>query len=191
MLQAPFLEKRLVDNNVIVVFKGAIDEIIHKSSIEANAFLRSINAVVSPIRDEMSKLRNTFSTHFGDNSQISSVPIELLTLISALVDGVDISNKTFSQSAVTCSQQIMYNFQKNKRKKSVQSTRHFKYRETPVVIYVSVKIFSILRSKTLIEHFFMLGICIPYSRILNITKDIADHILQQYERDKVFLPEML
>ena len=129
----------------------------------------------------MSKVRNTFNTHFGNNSQISLVPIEILTLISVLIDGVDISNKTSSQSAVTCSQQIMNNFQKNKRKKSVQSTRHFKYRETPVVIHVSVKIFSILRSKTLIEHFFMLGIYIPYSRILDITKDIADRILQQYE----------
>ena len=138
-LQSPFLEKRLVNNNVKVVFKDAIDEIIHKSSREPNAFLRSINVVVSPIGDEMSKARNPFNTHFGDNSQISSVQIELLTLISVLIDGVDISNKTFSQSAVTCSQQIMYNFQKNKRKKSVQSTRHFKYRETPVVIYVSVK----------------------------------------------------
>ena len=119
------------------------------------------------------------------------VPIELLTLISVLIDGVDISNKTFSQSAVTCSQQIMYNFQKNKRKKTVQSTRHFKYRETPVVCNFKVKIFSILKSKSLTEHLFMLGICIPYSRILDITKDIADHILQQYKRDKVFLPKML
>ena len=85
----------------------------------------------------------------------------------------------------------MYDFWKNKRKKSVQSTRYFKYRETPVVIYVSAKIFSILRSKTLIEHFFMLGESMPYSRILDITKDIADCILQQYERDKVFLPKIL
>ena len=53
---------------------------------------------------------------------------------------------------------------------TVQSKRHFKYCE----IYVSVKIFSILRSKTLIEHVFMLGICILYSRILAITKDITD-----------------
>ena len=86
-----------------------------------------MNVVVSPIRDEMPKLRNTFNIHFGDNSQISSVPVELLTLASALIDGVDISNKTFWQTAVTCCQQIMYNFQKNERKKLVQSTRHFKY----------------------------------------------------------------
>ena len=37
----------------------------------------------------------------------------------------------------------------------------------------------------------MLGICILCSRILDITKNIADRILQQYERGKVFLPEML
>ena len=105
MLQAPFLEKRLV-NNVTVVCKDAIDEIIHKSSIEPNAFQRSINAVISPIRDEASKVRNTFNTHFGDNSQISSVPIELLTLISVLIDGVDISNKTFS----VCSHTLTTNY---------------------------------------------------------------------------------
>ena len=44
VFQAPFLEKRLVDNNVTVVFKETIDEIIHMSLIEPNAFLRSINA---------------------------------------------------------------------------------------------------------------------------------------------------
>ena len=47
------LRKALVNNNVIVVFKDAIDEIIHKSSIELNAFLRSSNVVVLPIRDKM------------------------------------------------------------------------------------------------------------------------------------------
>ena len=96
MLRASFLEKQLINNNVTVVFKDTIDEIIHKSSIEANAFLRSINVVVSPIRDGMSKVINTFKTHFRDNSQISLVPIEVLTLISLFIDSVDISNKTFS-----------------------------------------------------------------------------------------------
>ena len=96
VLQTPFLEKSLVNNNVTAVFKDAIDKTIHKSSIEPNVFLRSINVVASLIRDDMPKLRNTFNTQFGDNSQISSVPVELLTLTSVLVDGVDISNKTFS-----------------------------------------------------------------------------------------------
>ena len=115
----------------------------------------------------MSKVINTFNTHLGESSQISSMPIILLTLISVFIDGVDVS-KTFSLPAVTCSQPIMYNFQKDKRKTSVQFTTHFKYRESPVAIYFSVKIFSILRSKTLIEQFFMLGIRLPYCKILDI-----------------------
>ena len=53
VFQASSLEKRLINTNVTVVFKDAIEEIIHKSLIEPNAFLRSINVVVSPIRDEM------------------------------------------------------------------------------------------------------------------------------------------
>ena len=53
VFQPSSLEKRLINTNVTVVFKDAIEEIIHKSLIEPNAFLRSINVVVSPIRDEM------------------------------------------------------------------------------------------------------------------------------------------
>ena len=105
--------------------------------------MRSEDPLIQLFRPFVMRWKNTFNTHFGENSRIYSVPIELLSLISVLIDGADISNKTFSQSAVACSQQIMYNFHKNKRKKSVQS------------------------------------------------KDIADRILQQYERDKVFLLEML
>ena len=60
VFQASSLEKRLINTNVTVVFKDAIEEIIHKSLIEPNAFLRSINVVVSPIRDEMWKVRNTY-----------------------------------------------------------------------------------------------------------------------------------
>ena len=66
------------------------------TSHHSNAFLRSINVVVSPIRDGMSKVINTFKTHFRDNSQISLVPNEVVTLISVFIDGVDISDKTFS-----------------------------------------------------------------------------------------------
>ena len=40
VLQGPFLEKYLVNNNVRVLFRDAIDEIIHKSSIKPNVFLR-------------------------------------------------------------------------------------------------------------------------------------------------------
>ena len=189
-LHAPFLEKRLVRKTVIVAFKDTIDQSVYCTASEPDAFIRSINEVASPIREMMSKVSNKSETQFRKNSQINSVPIELLTLVSILIDGADISKKTFSQAAVTSSQQIMYNFQKNKRKKCVEGTRHLRQRETPSMIYVSLKIFAVVRSKNLIQHLFSLGICIPYSRVLDI-KELSDRLLQQYEQDEVFLPEVL
>ena len=69
---------------------------------------------------------------FTINCQRSSVPIELLTLVSMLIDGMDFSEELFSQSALTCTQQIMFNFKSRKNtKKQLTSRRHQKGRETP------------------------------------------------------------
>ena len=116
MLRASFLEKQLINNNVTVVFKDTIDEIIHKSSIEANAFLRFINVVVSPIRDGMSKVINTFKTHFRDNSQISLVPIEVLTLISLFIDSVDFQIKHFHSLQSHAHSKLYITFRKIKER---------------------------------------------------------------------------
>ena len=41
----------------------------------------------------------------------------------------------------------------------------------------------------MIDKFFSLGMCIPYKRVLEITKDISDYNLMQYEIDNVFIPK--
>ena len=94
-----------------------------------------------------------------------------------LIDGPDITTE-ISQSALTCLQLIMTNFTPP-RKKSVDKSKtipltkyHSTERETPVAIYLALKIFARVRSETLIERLFHLGICIPYKRVLQITKTI-------------------
>ena len=49
--------------------------------------------------------------------------------------------------------------------------------------------FATVRSKTLIDHLFNLGLCISYKRILEITKNITDYNLQQFDIDNVFIPK--
>ena len=66
-----------------------------------------------------------------------------------------------------------------------------KHRETPVAIYTSMKIFASVSWRTLIDNLFNLGICVPYSRILVITNEIGGQLLQQYEKDHIFLPKLL
>ena len=41
-----------------------------------------------------------------------------------------------------------------------------KMRETPVVIYNSLKTYATARSENLIDKLYSLGLCIPYKRVL-------------------------
>ena len=70
------------------------------------------------IHQKMAEINNSFHCNFENSCQLSSIPIELVTLISMLIDGASVSNEKFSQPALTCTQQHMYNFHLNQKRKS-------------------------------------------------------------------------
>ena len=119
---------------------------------------------------------------------MKSIPIRLLTLINLLIDGTCEGDVT--QSPLTCSQIIMYTCQIKKRR-VLKTGYHMKKRETPVVIYTSLKIYSTVRSRTLIDHFFSIGICIPYKRVLQITKYLYEKLRLSFHLNNAFLPGVL
>ena len=106
--------------------------------------------------------------------QQSSVPMEILSLVSTIIDGVNVENEVFSQPALTISQLIHYNFRVNKDKKVGGIRRHLIGKETPLSIYIALKLSLLTGSKNLIDCFHQLGICISYFRLLAITKAVAD-----------------
>ena len=63
-------------------------------------------------------------------------------------------------------------------------------RETPVVIYNSLKIYATVRSENLINKLYSLGLCIPYKRVLEITKNMAEYNLKQFDIDKDFITKI-
>ena len=63
--------------------------------------------------------------------QVNSMPIYLLTLVSILIDGLGVSNRQFSQPALTMAQLIQTNFHKNKNHDTQQSRKILKKKETP------------------------------------------------------------
>ena len=119
------------------------------------------------------------------------MPIRLLTLISTLVDGADVNEKGFSQFTLTVAQLSMFNFRLKSRNITCVHRRHLKPRETPAPIYVGLKLYATVRSNSLIDRLFHLGICISYDRVLSITNAIAFSMLKKYEEEKVFFPSML
>ena len=49
-----------------------------------------------------------------------------------------------------------------------------KYKETPVALYSTLKIYGKFRSKSVIDHIFNIGLCLSYDRILEFTKNLSD-----------------
>ena len=89
----------------------------------------------------------------------------------------------------------MWNFQKSGNKKVdgqlVKRCYHEKTRETPMIIYIGLKIYSTSRSRNLIDMLFNLGLCISYDRVLEITKNIYENLREAYENNKFVFPNIL
>ena len=112
LLQIEDLEKKTVGRTISLYFKHTFNSVMRDSVVEPDNFMKSLRRVIRPIRDAMCITKNKFEGYFLNDSQTNSVPIQLLSFISVLVDGTNITNKGFSQAAQTCSQIIMYNFRK-------------------------------------------------------------------------------
>ena len=65
--------------------------------------------------------------------------------------------------------------------------RHVKERETPVPVYVGLKLYAFLSTKTVIQRFFSLGLSILYDRCLSICNDIGLNMLKKYDLEGMFV----
>ena len=186
------LEKQNIGKKIVVYFKGTADAFLSDFLSAPSSFLHSMHELVMSLRKILSSKLNKFNGCFEEDCQAKSVPIELLTLTSMLIDGPFIHNRNFSQPALTISQLILTNF-RNKPQSNFQhghqkNTRNHK---SPVHIYIALKLYSTVRSKTLIDHMFQLGICSSYDRILEVTKSLSDDLANRYKHDGVFCPSKL
>ena len=108
------------DNKVCLSFDSAIVQEHSLGDTDSETFCESLVQVIEPVREAMYKKCDTELSYdkIDSRAQIESVPIELLSLVNFLQDGIDLSNKRFSRESLAMSQIIMYNFRssKNERK---------------------------------------------------------------------------
>ena len=103
---------------------------------------------------------------------------------------IDLSEKGLSKEPLALAQTMFkFCFNRDGKRRSLKKNRHDQSKETPFPLCVAIKICSHSRSKTMINWFyFKAGILISYDWLLNITRDLSNQILNQYERDGVFIP---
>ena len=103
------------------------------------------------------------------------------------------NDKGYSKKALAISQTIMYNFRCNIKNKGISSyKRHNKNTQPPFLLYVVIKLYSSSRSNTLVNWlYFCAGISLPYNSLLELTRDIANRMISQYNKDGAFLHRVL
>ena len=148
----------------------------------------------------MKSVKNEFTGNISSDCQQHSVPTDLITLVNMLLEGSNVTHFT-NQNVLTCEQLLLYNFEPKTKyltrptgndevKPNSETVYHSKMRETPIVIYNSLKIYATVRSENLINKLYSLGLYIPYKRVLEITKNMAKYNLKQFDIDKVFIPKL-
>ena len=147
------------------------DALRNESVNDSHDFYQTLLETALPLRQMMAKTSNNLDGDTMDNiDQVNSIPIHMLTLVSMLIDGPGLSNRQFSQLALIIAQIIKTNFRKSKNHDMQQSWKILKKKETPVALYLTLKIYGTFISKTVIDNFFNLVLCLSYDRILKFAK---------------------
>ena len=115
----PELLKGFLGNKLNVFFDSAVQNNIQN----AQDFFESLVNIAAPVRQTMHlKCQSTDANFkFDKTSQIESVPIQLLTLVNFILEGIDLSEKGFSKESLALVQAMLFNFHFNRdgRKRSL------------------------------------------------------------------------
>ena len=122
--RVPELLKGFLGNKLSMFFYSAVRNNIQN----AQDFFESLVNIVAPVRQAMHlKCQSTDANFkFDKASQIESVPVELLTLVNFILEGIDLSEKGFSKESLALAQAMMFNFCFNRdgKRRSLKKKRH-------------------------------------------------------------------
>ena len=77
---------------------------------------------------------------------------------------------------------------KNNRKTHL--ARHKHDRETPLPLYVALKIHATTWKRTLVDAFSSLRLCITYNQLLQLTSDIGHGVCGRFMEDGVYVHQI-
>ena len=114
----------------------------------------------------------SFEGHFDENCQATSVPKALVTLLSMIMNGSQLTlenehdNVYNQQACLSVAQLLVFNTYKRRRRLVSQNfTKHSKKREPPLPVHIGLLIHSQTWQSNLVSHFYNLGLSISYERV--------------------------
>ena len=191
----PDLTAHVQGREILLTFKEDIGLALIKAS-DGDSDAVHLMRAAHVIRKELLNIKiKQFDGFFTSECQRDSVPSSLLALVNMIQDGPNIKHQTqlasnaSTTAALSVSQLVVFNSVKQSRNsKPSVNVRHDRDHETPIPLYLGLKVHAVTRSKTLVDTLFHLGLCTSYDRVLQIQSDIANGVCQRYEMEKVVCP---
>ena len=145
-------------------------------------------------RRDLLTTKSIFDGTCTSTCQEDSVPQSLISLINMILEGPSIEDQYANdknQAALSVSQIIKFNNRKRPKKDTAGTTRHSRDQETPLPLYLVLSIHSQTRSRSLIDIFHHLGLCISYDRLLRLSSELARGVSEHYAEIGVVCPPQL
>ncbi|XP_041462085.1 uncharacterized protein LOC121413358 [Lytechinus variegatus] len=196
--ELPELSAHSHGRDTLLLFEKDVGPALRKACERDNDAMYLVRAA-QVVRREMFDTKFTFDGAFQADCQRDSVPPSLLALVNMILDGANIkhqnqfNNTSSTAAALSLSQLLVFNSVKHTRNTDSTSVpgNHSRDRETPLPLYLTLKIHAVTRNRSLIDTLFGLGICVSYDRFLQITADVANGLCQRFEIEQVVCPPKL
>ena len=129
------------------------------------------------------------------DDQYNDISEPLRFLVKLILSGNDISNETenarsTSDIVESLAQLLVFNTLRRKRKDTAYQ-RHTTERETMLPLYLGLLVHGKTRKRDLVDILHERGLCISYNRVLQISSDIANSVITQFEESGVVCPTFL
>ena len=193
LARIPELEAHNKGRDVLLAFKKDIGTVLADASKYTEAIHLAKAADI--IRKEMLQHKTSFSTEFKEGFGEEAVPSALLQFVCSIEHGGDIRSHLkhgVAKSDLAIAHLLQYNcFSKSSEVTESSTNRHSKTRETPFAVYVGMKVFAKTRKRELIDKLHENGISIPYDRVLEISGQLGETVVNQYVQDDIVCPPIL
>ena len=197
LAQIPGLEAHSTKYHVVISFSESTGSTL----LEASQRDHDKDAVIlmraaQIVRKDIFQTKHRFQGSLLDDSY-NDTPASLTTLVQMILAGTSIENQAEAGKEVgaatdSISQLLTFNAMKRSRKDNpATSVRHNPDRETRLPLYLGLLVHSKTRKRDLVDTLFEHGLSVSYNRVIQISTDLANNVIQQFETDGAVCPTAL
>ena len=197
LVQLPGMMSYNKGRHVYLAFNDDVGDLVHtafSADIDEQSVL--MTKVARTLRKDMFSHKSSSPPCIDLKNQSDSVPQTLISLVNMIINGSNIteqsSDLSSSQAVMTISQLLMFNsIRRRKDLNNPRSIYHSIERETPLPLYIGLKMHSLTRKRKIVDSLYELGLSTSYNRVMDIESDMGNTICSYYKENNVVCPPQL